>query len=185
MKLEENLAKTDLFKYVKSPRERFVIEALKYRNYKTNVALDKMREVWKDMFQKLTASFYYNEIRRYYETGTSILSFDYKALVDKHRDIEALPIDKESHARKIQKKKNASDIDVPVIKKQNIVTSLKVATDEVVEKFLYGIKFNGCCTMTFQNENEQKMFLKGLEMSSIIKDYKKVHVKSDAITEVE
>ena len=54
----------------------------------------------------------------------------------------------------------------------------------MTEKFVYGIKFNGCCMITFENEREQEMFLKGLEMSSIIKDYKKVHIKQDAITEV-
>ena len=179
--LEKKLAETDLSKYVKSPREQFVIASLQYRNFNTNYALDMIRSKWENMFARMTACFYFNEIRKHYETGMSILSMDYKCLIDKHRNIEALPVDDEKHARKILKKKK-DKINVPVKRKN---TTLKAVQPNIVEKFVYGIKFNGCCMITFENEHEQEIFLKGVEMASIIKDYKKIHIKSDAVTEVE
>lgn len=182
MLLEKKLANTDLSKYVTPPRERFVIEALRYRNYNTNVALERTKSKWADMFAKPTASFYFSEIRRYFETGTSILSLDYKNLIDKNRNIEALPVDNEKNARKIFKNSKKNKIDIPVKRKEE---ARKAVQPSVVETFVYGIKFNGCCMITFENEHDQEIFLKGVEMASVIKDYKKIHVRPDAISEVE
>ena len=179
MMIEKKLAETDLNKY-KSPREQFVIACLEHRNCKTNYALDMIKPKWENMFARPTASFYFSEILRYYSTGTSILSMDYKCLIDKHKNIEPLPVS-EKNARKVSKRKGEK-IDISV--KRKAVTK-PIEKSEIIEKFNYGIKFNGNCMMTFENELLQNMFLKGLEMAKIITDYKKIHVKSDAITEVE
>lgn len=186
MLLEKKLKGTDLSNYVTPPRERFVIEALRYRNYAVNVALERTKSKWEDLFAIQTAGFYFREIRRYFETGETILSTGYKKLIDKNRNIEALPVDNTDNKRRFFKS-TRKKIEVPVKRKE--IPQLEIVNNtpknEVVEKFSYGIRFNGCCIITFENEHEQEMFLKGMEMASIIKDYKKVHVRSDAITEVE
>lgn len=189
MLLEKKLAETDLTKYVKSPREQFVVAVLQYRNFKTNFALDLIKPKWENLFSRMTATFYFNEIIRYINTGMSILSLDYKCLIDKHKSIETIPVKNDNQARRVLKarQKDKTKIEVPVKRKDiaqlEIINNVK--KHDVVEKFVYGIKFNGCCLITFENEHEQEMFLKGMEMANIIKDYKRVHVKSDAITEVE
>ena len=38
--------------------------------------------------------------------------------------------------------------------------------------------------MSFENEQAQEWFLKGLEMAKVIKDFVKIHIKSDAIEEI-
>lgn len=179
MMIEKKFAETDLNKYVKSPREQFVIAVLQHRDFNTNYALDLIKPKWENLFARPTATFYFGEILRYATTGISILSMDYKCLIDKNKHIEAIK-PSEGHARRKLNRKNKKDAPV-----KKVVSQIVQAKNEVIEKFLYGIKFNGCCTMTFENKQEQEMFLKGLEMASMIKDYKKVHVKSDAITEVE
>ena len=186
MLLEKKLAETDLSKYVKSPREKFVVAVLQYRNWKTNYALDIIKPKWENMFTRITATFYFNEIIRYANSGISILSLDYKCLIDKNKSVEAIPVKNENQSRRILKttKKNKSEIDVPVKRKPVEIVAKPKKTD-IVEKFLYGIRFNGCCLITFENEREQEMFLRGLEMADIIKAYRKVHIKTDAITEVE
>lgn len=189
MLLEKKLAETDLTKYVKSPREQFVVAVLRYRNFKTNYALDLIKPKWENLFSRMTATFYFNEIIRYINTGMSILSLEYKCLIDKHKSIETIPVKNDNQARRVLKarQKSKPKFEVPVKRKD--IEQLEIIKNsskhEVVEKFVYGIRFNGCCIITFENEREQEMFLKGLEMASIIKDYKKVHVKNDAITEVE
>lgn len=177
------LQNTDLNKYVKSPREKFVIGCLQYRNCKTNYALEKIKPLWENMFAKPTASFYFGEILRYHATGMTILSTEYKCLIDKHRKIEPLPVDGDNARRLLKRRgEKGTKIDVPVARK---AVTKPIENTEVVEKFNYGIRFNGCCMMTFENEMLQNMFIKGLEMAKLIKDYKKIHVKPDAITEVE
>lgn len=177
------LQNVDLNKYVKSPREKFVIGCLQYRNCKTNYAMEKIKPLWEDMFAKPTAVFYFSEILRYFTTGISILSTEYKCLIDKHRKVEPLPVD-EKNARKKIKRKGEKDEHIDVKVKRKAVTN-PIEKPEVVEKFNYGIRFNGNCMMTFENETAQNMFLKGLEMAKLIKDYRKIHIKADAITEVE
>ena len=162
-----NVIDSDLSKYAISPKEKFVAEVCKYRNYKRKYVLDKTQPLWSQIYSKITAEFYYAEIIRYINSGFTVLSMKYKTMIDKYKDITPIPVDSEENRREVKKE----------------VVKLPIDT-HTTEKFCYGIKFNGCCMISFDTEREQEMFIKGLEMSNVIKDYKKIHIKPDAITEV-
>jgi hypothetical protein len=162
-----NVIDSDLSKFAISPKERFVSEVCRYRNYKSKFVLDKTQSIWSQLFTEITAKFYYREILRYLNENTTVLSLKYKKLIDKYRNINPVPVDREENRRETKKEVVKSSIDA-----------------HTTEKFYYGIKFNGCCMITFNSEREQEIFVKGLEMASIIKDYKKIHIRPDAITEV-
>lgn len=162
-----NVIDSDLSKYVISPKEKFVAEVCKYRNYKRKYVLDKTQHIWSQIFTEITAKFYLGEILRYLNDNTTVLSMNYKKLIDKYRNITPIPVDNEEYRREVKK------------------VGFKLPIDtHTTEKFCYGIKFNGCCMISFETEKEQEMFIKGLEMANIIKSYKKIHIKPDAITEV-
>ena len=162
-----NVIDSDLSKFSISPKERFVQEVCRYRNYKRKYVLDKTQHIWSQIFTKITAKFYYGKILRYLNDNTTVLSMKYKKLIDKYRNITPIPVDNEENRREVKKE----------------VVKLPIDT-HTTEKFYYGIKFNGCCMISFDTEREQEMFIKGLEMANVIKSYKKIHIKPEAIMEV-
>lgn len=179
MALEKKLAETDLSRYKKSARERFAEQICLYRNFKTKEAMKRI-DCWKEIHSEATAKWYFDESNRYLTKGITLLNKTFVELLDKYKNNECLVPDRPEFARlKDRAGRGRKKIDVPV----KIITNPIKA--DVCEKFSYGIRFNGCCMITFANEHEQSMFLKGMEMASIIKEYKKIHVRSDAITEVE
>lgn len=179
MMLEQKLAKTDLNKYQKSPRERFAAQICLYRNFKTKEAIKRI-DCWQDLYSEATAKWYFDESMRYLTNGITLLNQSFVNLLDKYKNNECIVPEKpELERAKNRGGRGRKKIDVPV---RRITNPIKA---EVVETFNYGIRFNGCCMMSFENEKLQEMFLKGLEMAKIIKDYTKIHIKSDAISEVE
>lgn len=179
MMLEQKLAQTDLSKYKKSPRERFAEQICLYRNFKTKEAIKRI-ECWKEILSETTAKWYFDESNRYLTKGISLLNQSFKELLDKYKNNECLVPERPEFARlRDRAGRGRRKIDVPV---KRITNPIKA---DVCEKFSYGIRFNGCCMMSFENEKLQEMFLKGLEMAKIIKDFKKIHIKADAISEVE
>lgn len=179
MMLEQKLAQTDLSKYKKSPKERFAEQICLYRKFKTKEAMKRI-DCWKEIHSEATAKWYFDESMRYLTSGITLLNPTFVSLLDKYKDNACkVPEKPEFERTKGRGGRGRKKIDVPV---KRITNPIKA---DVCEKFNYGIRFNGCCMMSFENELLQEMFLKGLEMAKIIKDYKKIHIKADAISEVE
>lgn len=179
MMLEQKLAQTDLSKYKKSPKERFAEQICLYRNFKTKEAIKRI-DCWKEIHSETTAKWYFDESNRYLTNGVTLLNQSFINLLDKYKGNTCLVPEKpEFERRKNRVCRGRKKIDIPV---KRIINPVKT---DVCEKFYYGIRFNGCCMISFENEKLQEMFLKGLEMAKVIKDYKKIHIKSDAISEVE
>lgn len=178
MALEKKLAETDLSKYENYTKDKFAQQICIYRNFKTNEALKRF-DGWKKLYSKSTAKWYFDESMRYLNKGVCLLPQSFIKYLENYKDCSCYTPESPQFARgKGIKGRKSMKIEVPV-------TRRKAVQSTVIEKFVYGIRFNGCCMITFANEKEQEMFLKGMEMASVIKDYKKIHVKSDAITEVE
>jgi hypothetical protein len=183
MLLEKQLASTDLTKYVKSKREQFAREICLYRRFKTKIALKRIT-CWEGEFTLSTATWYFDESMRYLTNGVTLLSENFIKYLEKYKDIEPIEPEDIKFIRCIRRNKGTKSKKVthyaPELKakcKQNILIP-------TTEKFCYGIKFNGCCMITFNTEAEQNMFIKGLEMSKIIKDYTKIHINPNAIEEI-
>lgn len=183
MLLEKQLAGTDLTKYVKSKREQFAKEICLYRKFKTKIALKRIT-VWEGEFTTSTATWYFDESMRYLTNGVTLLSENFIKYLEKYKDIEPIEPEDIKLMRGVRKNKGVRGKKVthnaPSFKKEQSEQN----SVPMIEKFNYGIKFNGCCMISFNNEQEQQMFIKGLEMASIIKDYTKIHIKSDAIEEI-
>lgn len=174
IELENKLKGTDLSRYKMNDMEKFIMGVLKYRNFKTDKGLAQISELWEDKYTKLTARFYFDTVAQYFRDKSGILSTKYKEFIDRHRDVVAeMPELKD--LRKPKSKRNVSN---------PIVPQPKAVQPALTEKFYYGLRFNGCCMITFATEKEQEMFIRGLEMADIIKSYTKIEIKQDAITEV-
>lgn len=179
MLLEKQLASTDLTKYVKSKREQFAREICLYRRFKTKIALKRIT-IWEGEFTQSTATWYFDESMRYLTNGVTLLNENFIKYLEKYKDIVPIEPEDIKLMRGVRKHKGTKGR-----KFSNYAPELKaVQPIQATEKFCYGIKFNGCCMISFNNEVEQQMFIRGLEMASIIKDYKKIHIKLDAIEEV-
>lgn len=147
----------------------FVKGVIEHANFKNEAILTSLNDVWTNLYgAKLTASFYVGEILNYYKykTRKSLLSQKYKAIVDDVRNsVKEIVCTDEKQMRQFRKSHKYKKL-------------IEVSTQPMTERFVYGIRFNGCCMITFNSEREQEMFVKGLEMASIIKDYKKIHIKT-------
>lgn len=179
--LERRLKVADLSKYQSekyNDMEKFALGVLRYRKFKTKAGLKNLKELWENKFTELTATFYFDSIVKYCENGGTMLSTRIKSFIDRHKDGCAIISPDAEDVRASRSRKNKKEV-------KHVTNALKaVQSQQLTEKFNYGIRFNGCCMMSFESEQAQEWFLKGLEMGKVIKDFVKIHIKSDAIEEV-
>lgn len=117
MKLEENLAKTDLNVFKQRPIENLAREITRYKDWTTPSALARINYA---TLSKNTAAFYFDNGVRYLNGMTCPLSKPFKALLDKYSK-ETTPLR-------------------PSDEKDNVVVTFK--TQKELQAFIQGYRFN-------------------------------------------
>lgn len=157
MKLEENLAKTDLNVFKQRPIENLAREITRYKDWTTPSALARINYA---TLSKSTATFYFDNGVRYLNGMTCTLSKPFKALLDKYSK-ETTPLRPSDENRR----RFMSRTIVPKI--PPVTDCIKSKEEEnicvrpkVVEVFLYGALIDNV-VVTFKTQKELQAFIQG------------------------
>lgn len=174
MENEKKFATMDLNQFKVAPREHFVKEILKYREWQTSHALDRINYA---PLSKISAEFYFNNVVRYLNGGKHTLSKPYIQLVDEYKD-KIVPLEPATGMKRYSFQERPSRSDKPIISSDDIKPLPLVKS--LVKSFLYAVRIDNVF-MTFNTSSEAKAFTQGYKYANPSADVSEVHIDKDAI----